>query len=311
MNECPKISVIVPIYNVEKWIERCARSLFEQTLDEIEFIFVDDCTPDNSMNVLNNIIQEYPTRKDAIKIIHHEVNKGLAASRNTGLAVALGDYIAHCDSDDWLECEAYEKMYEKAVNEDLDLCYCDYRLIYIDKYEDCRNPEVGKNRVQTIRNWISNGMTSVCMFIARRTIYEDYKLEAPNGKTYCEDFFLSVKLFLYAQKISKLDKIYYNYNRLNVSSLLNSANEKATLEELFVYQDIIDFLNNNHVLDRYEEVMAWRILKCTQHLILDSNKHNEFLLKYPNNWSCFIMSCPRYFCNRKIRVYKNLIIMTI
>ena len=87
----PKVSVIVPVYGVEKYIERCARSLFEQTLDDIEYIFVDDCSPDRSIEILNQVIGEYPGRKDQVQIIHHASNQGLALARQTGLKAATGE----------------------------------------------------------------------------------------------------------------------------------------------------------------------------------------------------------------------------
>lgn len=90
-----KVSVIVPVYKVEKYIERCARSLFNQTLDDIEYIFVDDCSPDRSIEILNQVIGDYPRRKDQVQIIHHASNQGLALARQTGLKAATGEYIAH------------------------------------------------------------------------------------------------------------------------------------------------------------------------------------------------------------------------
>lgn len=95
-----KVSVIVPIYNVSRFIKRCVESLFNQTLDDVEFIFVNDCTPDDSIDILKKVIADYPDRNTMI--INHEVNKGLPAARNTGLKAASGDYIFHCDSDDLL-----------------------------------------------------------------------------------------------------------------------------------------------------------------------------------------------------------------
>lgn len=121
-----KVSVIVPVYGVEKYIERCARSLFEQTLDDIEFIFVNDCTKDNSIEILQQVILDYPARKSQIKILKHEVNKGLPEARKTGILAANGEYIAHCDSDDWVDKEMYRSMYEKARNGSADIVVCDY-----------------------------------------------------------------------------------------------------------------------------------------------------------------------------------------
>ena len=122
----PKVSVIIPIYGVEKYIERCARSLFEQTLDEIEYIFVDDKTKDNSLKILEEVISNYPNRKKQITILHHDVNKGLPQARKTGVLEATGEYIAHCDSDDWVDHDMYRAMYERGKIEDADVVVCDY-----------------------------------------------------------------------------------------------------------------------------------------------------------------------------------------
>ena len=124
------VSIIVPIYNVEKYIERCIRSLFEQTMDDVEYIFVDDCTPDQSMAILRHLMEEYEFRNLNIKIISHEHNKGLPSARNTGLAAATGDYIFHCDSDDWMEKDAMEKMYQAAQANQADIVWCDWFLSF-------------------------------------------------------------------------------------------------------------------------------------------------------------------------------------
>lgn len=115
MNKNPLVSVIVPIYGVEPYIEKCARSLFEQSLENMEFIFVNDCTPDKSVEILRQVIEDYPRRYLQIQIIEHEENRGLAMARNSGLLIAKGEYIIHCDSDDWVELDMYEEMYEKAL----------------------------------------------------------------------------------------------------------------------------------------------------------------------------------------------------
>ena len=108
-----KVSVCSPVYGVEKYIERCARSLFDQTMkNDIEFIFVDDCTPDRSIEVLEAILSEYPERRSQVKIVRHSHNKGLTGARNTALKEASGEYIIHCDSDDWVDLEAYKTVLE-------------------------------------------------------------------------------------------------------------------------------------------------------------------------------------------------------
>ena len=118
-----KVSVIVPIYNVSRFIKRCVESLFNQTLDDVEFIFVNDCTPDDSIDILKKVIADYPDRNTMI--INHEVNKGLPAARNTGLKAASGDYIFHCDSDDFIEPTMLNDLYYTACDDNADIVWCD------------------------------------------------------------------------------------------------------------------------------------------------------------------------------------------
>ena len=102
-----KVSVIVPVYNAGRYIERCLRSLFEQTLDSIEYIFVDDCSPDDSMDILKRVLDEYPERKDDVKILTHQVNTGQSGARRDGMRIASGEYMIHCDADDWVDTDSY------------------------------------------------------------------------------------------------------------------------------------------------------------------------------------------------------------
>lgn len=112
--ELYKVSVIIPIYKVEPFVARCAQSLMEQTLTDVEYIFVDDASPDNSIAVLRKVITKYPERSNYVKVLTHTENKGLPAARNTGLAVAQGEYIFHCDSDDFVEPDMLEQLYRKS-----------------------------------------------------------------------------------------------------------------------------------------------------------------------------------------------------
>ena len=121
------ISCIIPVYGVEKYIERFARSLFEQTLTEnVEFIFVNDCTPDNSIIVLQNTIEKYPKIEEQVKIINNPVNSGQSPSRNNGIKTSKGEYIICLDSDDWVEPTMLEDMYNKAITDNCDVVIADF-----------------------------------------------------------------------------------------------------------------------------------------------------------------------------------------
>lgn len=97
-----KVSVLVPVYGVEKYIERCAVSLFEQTHCDMEYVFVNDCTPDSSISILRSVIERYPDRAPQVRIIDNEVNRGVGATRAVAIAAATGECIMHADSDDYM-----------------------------------------------------------------------------------------------------------------------------------------------------------------------------------------------------------------
>ena len=103
-----KVSILVPIYNVEKFFSRCLESLFNQTYQNIEYVFVNDCTPDNSMVVLHNFMEKYPSRAKLVRIIENTNNCGIAIVRNTLIKNATGDYVLFVDSDDWIEEDMVE-----------------------------------------------------------------------------------------------------------------------------------------------------------------------------------------------------------
>lgn len=122
----PKVSVYIPVYGVEKYIEKCAQTLFEQTLDDLEYVFVDDCTPDNSFQILEQVLEKYPNRKSQVKIVHHKMNQGVCIARKTGIQHCTGEYITCCEPDDWVETTMYEELYNKVKETGADMVACDH-----------------------------------------------------------------------------------------------------------------------------------------------------------------------------------------
>lgn len=287
----PKVSVIIPVYKVEKYIEKCARSLFEQTLKEIEYIFVNDCSPDESINVLNEIIKQYPERQSWIKIIHHDSNKGLTSTRNSGISIAQGEYITHCDSDDWIESTMYEEMYMCAKETYAEAVYCDINMVYGNSIEIYKAAQNATNKNDFLRNYIVSVWTSLCNTLIKSEIYKKYNLYSPEHLCYCEDFWLSVRLFHYANKISYIHKPFYNYNRNNGASIVHSLNRKTEQEERKAYLETIAFFNKEGVGNEYKREMSWRILKSTHDSALYLSRYNEFLTIYPEAHK-YIWSCP-------------------
>lgn len=227
----PKVSVVIPIYGVEKYIERCARSLFEQTLDDIEFVFVDDCTKDNSMGVLLATIEDYPHRKKQIKILHHKSNKGLSRARETGVNAATGDYIVHCDSDDWLDVNAYSELYEYCIKNNYDIVKAEHFI------SDGNNHHVvhvfgddNPRRNNVISYLLScKGWNSIWDIIVKRSVYLDGHIQFTDD-TMLEDFFVVTQLLIKGERIGVLKKPFYYYYQ-NSNSICHVSDEAVIINK--------------------------------------------------------------------------------
>lgn len=232
----PKVSVVVPVYGVEKYIERCARSLFEQTLDDMEFVFVDDCTKDNSIKVLEGVIEDYPDRKNQIKIIHHEHNKGLSHARETGVSNATGDFIGHCDSDDWVDKCMYEEMYSTAIAGGYDYVKCGHRKTDLDSIDEIHSVYTGNGNLNTsivldyMLKW--KGWNSIWDTLIKKEIYFNNKILYTNNPM-LEDFFVVAQLLPCANRVGVVQKPFYFYfinsasicNKPSIDSYINRVNQ--------------------------------------------------------------------------------------
>lgn len=216
-SEQNKVSICVPVYGVEKYIERCAISIFEQTYTNLECIFVNDCTKDNSIKILYNIIERYPQRREKIRIIQHDCNRGLAAARNTALEAASGDYILHVDSDDYLEKEAVQLMIEEAIRTDSDIVTCSYRVLKKNHIQEFLPKHIPADK---IFDEILERNIPVFIWgrLIRRSLYKDNCIKVEEGANMGEDYQAITRLFFYAKKISFVDKILVNYDCENQSS---------------------------------------------------------------------------------------------
>lgn len=294
-----KVSVIIPIFKVESYIERCARSLFEQTLDDMEFVFVNDCTPDKSMEILKKVIEEYPSRKPQVKILYNEKNKGLTTTRNTGLAAATGEFIAHCDSDDWVAPMMYETLYQKAIDDKADVVYCDINMIHKHTEEIYKSAQWDEDKTKLLQNYISTPWTCLVLVMAKRTLYEEHNLHSPSHINYCEDFWLTTRIFHYAKKVCYVPNAFYNYNRTNEQSIVHSLNKKTEKEEQIAYLETISFFENEDAMEHYQRQMSWRILKSKQEMVLDAERHKKFMTIYPESHK-YIWDCP--YINGKLKI---------
>ena len=194
-----KVSVIVPVYNAEHYIERCCESLFSQRLDSIEYIFVNDGSTDNSIQLIKNVAQNYHNRLDSINIIDRKDNRGVAFSRQQGLENTNGEYVIHCDADDWVECDMYETLFNQAKQNDADIICCNY--IIDSEGKNSRVVEFPKGDFQIQFN-LSPIRGSLVNKLIRREMIVKNNIAFEKNINWGEDFLFSIKCQVLANRIS-------------------------------------------------------------------------------------------------------------
>lgn len=227
----PKVSVIVPIYGVEKYIEQCAKSLMEQTLDDVEYIFIDDCTPDNSMVLLKRVLDNYPHRKSNVVICHNEKNMGQARTRRKGIMMATGDYVIHCDSDDWVEEAWLESLYGEVVRCDCDIAWCGFDSILSDgSTRFFANKASNSIEDFLIKLEIGQKWGALWLHLVNRKIVQSDKISWPDWN-YCEDLSLVFQYVALARGVAYVDKGLYNY-RHNLDSITSQRSRQGIIRNV-------------------------------------------------------------------------------
>lgn len=291
MESNPLLSVVIPIYNVGPYIETCVRSLFNQTLKNIEFIFVDDASTDNSIEILNKLINEYKDKNLNIKIIKHEKNLGLVRSRKDGIKVATGEWLIHCDSDDYLETNAYELVVNKAIEENDDILVFAYYLnennnLYIKKQDKgfISNEDLLKaisdNSTHTMGGYLWNKLF-------KRRLWE--QISVPDSIVYCEDI-VALYLILLSNKNLKIQIIeepLYNY-RIRENSLITKRNQKRQEEIINLINLFKEIKSHNSeeigkIIDVKTVSLLYRLLETNYDINRLAQNYEEYKKVVPYN----------------------------
>ena len=269
-----KISIIIAVYNCEKYIEACVRSLFEQTLNDIEYVFVNDATPDISITVLEKVIEDYPTRKPFIKIINLERNGGVSNARRIGIENATGEYVIHADSDDWVDKDMYERLYLKAKETDADIIGCNFRHEFSDKQY-----EFHQQYADTIENKIRhliNGkiFPSLCTSLTRRRLIEENNISFPVGLNMGEDLYYNLQLYLHSKKIVSIDWAPYHYRHTEDSSCVKRTRQSID-SDIAIASHIEQLMREQNLYEEYAKDIEYRKFYSKLPLMQDlSNKKN-------------------------------------
>lgn len=232
-----KVSVIIPVYQVENYLERAVDSVLAQTLTEVEIILVDDGSQDASARICDHYGQEYPEK---IRVIHKE-NQGLGMARNTGITAARGKYVAFLDSDDAVEPKMYESLYEEAESGQYDIVMCDVKIIYV---EEKRTVVVSSytHKEIDLPDYIANGnnITYSVNKLFRRKIWEDHQYE----KMLFEDIALIPSLITNYPNIGYVPEAFYHYYRR--ADTLSTTQVGAMADIIAAYEKFIDNSNPHY-----------------------------------------------------------------
>jgi len=280
------VSIIVPVYKTDKYIKKCALSLFEQDFINIEYIFVDDYSPDNSIEQLEEVIDNYPNRKKDIKIIRNKSNLGSGATRGVGMKYATGDYIIQVDADDWIEPNMISLLYKKAKDEKADIVCCDYYL------ESVSNTEVISYSIPLDKNKAVNAFAIMPTYmnyfwnkLVKRKLYLDNNISFPSGVSLCDDLYVTFKLVYLANKVVQINRPLYHYNQLNSNSITSNHNLKSFYDKLAVTNEIIFFLQQQDSIEEYQNLISFYKIYSKLLIILNKNMRDDQLWQktYPES----------------------------
>ena len=257
----PEISIIVPVYNVEKYLKRCIDSILNQSFTDFELILVDDGSTDNS----GKIIDEYEIKDERIKVIHKE-NGGQGSARNRGLDIAKGNYIGFIDSDDWIHKDMYKILYENIIKYNMDISQIDHKPTssYIND-EDIINEKVHivDNILEEFGNCTSFELLPYIFVwnkLYKADIWSNFRF--PENK-FAEDLRVIYKIYDKSNKMIKIDRKLYYYFMSDNSSTRGKFNIKK-LEDIEAWEEMLQFFNNKHSdinISNLKAVFCGRLLR--------------------------------------------------
>ena len=245
-----KVSVIVPVYNVEKYLDKCLNSLVNQTLKDMEIIIVNDGSKDKSQEIINKYAKKY---KNIISIIKE--NGGVSEARNLGLKKASGEYIGFLDSDDWVEKDMYEKMYKKAISEHFDVVACDTEAIYPNE-KTYISSNIKDDNVSN-KELMIDAYAVIWNKIYKKEVIDG--IEFKKGMNFCEDVEFLYMVYSKIKTIGVLKEPLHNY--LQREGSLTYVYDKKLYQLIDAMDDVIKFYKDNNLYDEYKSELEYTYVR--------------------------------------------------
>lgn len=292
-----RISIIVPVYNTEKYLDKCLESLVNQTIDDIEIIIINDGSTDNSSKIIEKFVNLYPEKIKAFT----KINGGLSDTRNYGIKKAVGEFIAFVDSDDYVDKNMYETMYEIAKKENADFVECDFSWAFTNH----EKKDIGKI-YKIFDDYFVYGRVMMCNKIFKKKIITENNILFPNNLNY-EDIEFFYKFILHTKKSNKVNRIFYYYNQRE-NSIINIQTAKNT-DIITILQNVVNYYKQLNVYDKYKSELEYlyiRLLLGSSFLriikIKDKKIKKELLEK---NFNELNTKFPKWKNNNLLKKYKT------
>lgn len=267
-----KISIIVPIYNTEKFLRKCIESILNQTLQEIEIILINDGSTDNSHNICLEYAEKYPKK---IRYVNNR-NIGCSATRNLGIELAQGEYIAFVDSDDYIEKEMYKELWDEKEKNNSDIVFCG--ITYINLLNNQKNLSIPKIKNKfdyfSPKNRIANPVNK----IFNRKLILKKKIIFPVDTQNCEDLVFCFKALLSIKNISSISKSFYNYifhGNNSIFDLNRRLGVFISFNEIFKYLKEIELKNDRNIMKKFYELFNFYAIKGVFFTLLNTKQISE------------------------------------
>lgn len=269
-----KVSVLIPVYNVERVFARCLDAVFSQTYGDIDYVFVNDCTPDNSMDVLARKCRQYPDRAGRVRILENSTNQGIAQVRNQLLEYAQGDYVLFVDSDDWIEPDMVELLVGEAVAKNADVVGCDYVEDHPNGSRIVRQeyPEQHEEAMKAMTLLRIKGV--LWKLLVKRKILVDNHLCFARDVDFGEDYLFCCKLFYFARVFSGVKKPLYHYVQYDSNNYCSMDIDKRIDSFAKAIAQVERFYRQHGVYDRLEKELTQRKFLNKSLYVLDKDRRN-------------------------------------
>ncbi|MBR5282462.1 MAG: glycosyltransferase [Alistipes sp.] len=290
------ISIIVPVYNTEKYLDRCIQSILAQTYTDFELLLVDDGSTDSS----GAICDKYAAEDSRVKVFHKE-NGGVSSARNFGLDKARGEWIGWVDSDDYIAPNMYKHLLNAAITENADIAYCDYADIDGDLISKIEYPESDNGKVEFISNYFRMPISALWVTLVKTSLYVNNIIKFPEENYYGEDFLVTSKLYLLSKKNTHVKKFLYTHCYRSGESLMAVYSYSQCMMMLENLKEFNAFIKNEDFYLEIKPNIATKILEAKAFLLY----HEKEVMNWYNmeTWTHkYIHNCDsiHYGAKRKL-----------